>query len=109
MVADKKVTTVRLGEQTRDQLRRAAYVLDISQNKVIEEALQEFFRTRNLTGGYQLTFTSESVVLLHTSGDKPPKVLEVHVRNGVPPKELAGRYTEKLGEPVRVVVQEGGE
>ena len=106
-MADKKVTTVRLGEQTHEQLRRAAYVLDTSQSKVIEEALQEFFRTRNLTGGYQLTFTPDSVVLLHTSGENPPKVLEVRERNGVPPKEMAVAYTAKLGEPVRVIVQDG--
>ena len=105
-MADKRTTTVRLGEQTRADLKRAAYVLDVSQNKVIEEALQEFFRSRNLTGGYQLTFTAESVVLLHTSEDKPPKVLEVHQRNGVPPAEVGAQYTTKLGEPVRVIVQD---
>jgi hypothetical protein len=106
-VADKKVTTVRLGVQTHEQLRRATYVLDRSQSKIVEEALQEYFRTRNLTGGYQLTFTNDSIVLLHMSGDKPPKVLEVHERNGVPPKEVASKYTTRLGEPVQVVIQEG--
>lgn len=106
-MATKKVTTVRLSEQCYEHLRRATYVLDCTQSKVVEEALQEFFRTRNLTGGYQLTFTDDSIVLLHMSGDKPPKVLEISERNGVPPKEVASKYTTRLGEPVQVVIQEG--
>ena len=105
----KKVTTVRLGTQTYEQLRRATYVLGTSQSKVVEDALQEFFRTRNLTGGYQLTFTNQSVVLIHTSGTNPPRVIEVHERNGISPAEIATKYTTKLGEPVRIVMQDEGE
>jgi hypothetical protein len=107
-VADKKVTTVRLRFHTYEQLRRATYVLGQSQSRIVEDALHEFFRTRNLGGGYQLTFTEENVVLLHTSTDKPPRVLDVYERNGVPPQEAASKYTAKLGEPVQVVVQEKG-
>ena len=107
MADNKKVTTVRLEEHTHEQLRRAAYHLGHTQSRIIEDALSDYFQAHNLDNGYQLTFTDTSIVLLQQRQDRPPKVLEVHKRNGVPPQEVASKYRTKLGEPVRVIVQKG--
>lgn len=106
-MADKRGTTIRLGLSTHERLKRAAYMLRMSQSSIVEEALQEYFKNHNLSGGYQLNLTRSNAVLQRV-GD-PSKIVEVTERNGISPQQLQARYETELQEPVLLVVQEDEE
>ena len=103
-MSNKRGTTIRLSQVTRERLQNASRILDESKCEIVEQALHDWFTTHNLIEGYQVNLTENSVVLLET-GDQP-RILEITERNGIPPQEVAQQYKEKLQAPVRLVIQE---
>jgi hypothetical protein len=98
----RKITTARLLENTKFSLERAAYVLQRSQNDIIEEALKEFFKKHKLDTRYQLNVNRTHIVLTEIAQDQV-RVLDVQQRNGVPPTEIAKEYSQRYQHPVQVI------
>ena len=105
-MADRKQVAVRLRPEVFGQLQRACSLLYRTQSQIVEESLREYFVNHHLHTIYQVVVDKECVALLKTS-DGVPEIVEMRVRNGVPPSALQERYAARLNMPVELVVHEG--
>jgi predicted DNA-binding protein len=94
--------SVRVSQATVDRLQKASYILKRSQASIVEEVLERYFETLDLDERLELRQTPGHNVLVRVTG-KRTDIVEVTIKNGVPPKELAEKYSVALQAPVTVV------
>lgn len=97
-----KATTVRLRATRRQQLERAAFILQRSQSSIIDEALEDWFRENNFLKRYQLNVGADHLALLEIDGDEV-HMKDVRQRNGVPVEQIVREYSNSLNAPISVV------
>jgi predicted transcriptional regulator len=102
MSDESKPTTVRLKATRRQQLERAAYILQRSQSAIIDEALENWFRENNFLKRYQLSVNADHIVLAEIDDDQV-HIKDVRLRNGVPVEQIAREYSHTFNAPIQVV------
>lgn len=94
--------SVRVSQATVNRLQKASFVLNRSQASIVEEFLEKGFETLDLSERLELRQTPGHNILVRVTA-KRTDILEVTVKNGVPPKDLAEKYSVTLQAPVTVV------
>jgi hypothetical protein len=93
---------IRLSALTAEQLKKASYLMKKTQSEVVSEALEEYYERHRISSVYELHVTDSFFTLIQTVEDRP-QIVEITVRNGVSPEDVASNYGKQLGHAVSLV------
>lgn len=102
--ADKKATTIRLGAVTKTKLENVARITQKSESAIVEQALDEFFKTHGYNTRYVMGASATCYVLFRQDGENIT-LLDQQVRNGVPLEAVRDAYAARFNSPVELLVE----
>ena len=94
--------SVRVSASVVSMLKNASRILQEPQAQLVEEAVLAHLKTKDLDERLELRQTPGHNVLVRVTA-KRTDILEVTVKNGVPPQAVAENYSVALQAPVTVV------